>query len=92
MTTTDYTINNYNKFHKQIMAASKSVPTTLGGGKHGPWLFKDREDYKKLTGENITQAKIDSPGKVPHIAARFLRHHCAKDNKIGCQTQHIPLK
>ena len=42
ITNGDYDLEEYNKFAKDVLAASQAVPSTQGGGSHGhAWLIKD---------------------------------------------------
>ena len=69
--TDSYSLEEYLRFDKKILAASQAVPTSLDGGKHGhAFLVQDAEGYKQLTGTDIIQDKIDHPGGVPSIDAK----------------------
>ena len=71
LTSADYTTRDFHEFEKDIVKAAKSVPSILGGGKHGhAWLVKDTAGFQKLTGDaSIVQAMIDHPGTVGAIVA-----------------------
>ena len=70
ITTGDYSLEDYVRFEKDILAASQAVPSILGGGSHGhAWMVTDTDGFQQLTGDaTLTQAKIANPGTVPGIA------------------------
>ena len=65
---TDVSLEDWNRFYKSILRAAKSVPSTLGGGRHGhAYLVKDVAGYKRLTGKNIVQQRMKLPDKKATI-------------------------
>lgn len=71
ITNGDYDLEEYNKFAKDVLAASQAVPSTQGGGSHGhAWLIKDEAGYREFTGDaTITVAEMTNPGLKATIGA-----------------------
>ena len=70
ITSAEYSMKDYHEFDKDMLAAARSVPSTLCGGKHGhAFLIRDKKAYEALTGDStLDPKKMDHPGTVADIS------------------------